>query len=339
MDWFEKLLGFRETGYEDTRMKLSVVDGRLRSSATSRNYAVGDLTLPSLGELRARAAGIQSPGRLRLSIVEGDVRTMHLHPENVGALFQVASQFNMLEMVGPNVTPEAGVAGYQHDRTQGPACAMAAGAATIFRNYLVPVNGAHGQTAKRQLDGLADLSKHLSQRTGVEPGALWTMRNGYALPSKEGLTIVTDYLRTVDADEMDLVRTLIRFGLQTDAEVTDGPFPGPQVSQIFCSALPVAYSGLPAADWAPFARLVLESAYEATMLAAILNVARGSSKRVLLTRLGGGAFGNDDAWIDAAMLRALRLFGDCDLNVAIVSYGRATPALRTFVERSGFASS
>jgi hypothetical protein len=31
----------------------------------------------------------------------------------------------------------------------------------------------------------------------------------------------------------------------------------------------------------------------------------GASNIVLLTRLGGGAFGNDDAWIDAAMRRAL----------------------------------
>ena len=52
---------------------------------------------------------------------------MHGLPENRGALFQVASQFNMLEMVGPRVTPEEGVTRYEHDRTQGPACAMAAG--------------------------------------------------------------------------------------------------------------------------------------------------------------------------------------------------------------------
>jgi hypothetical protein len=65
------------------------------------------------------------------------------------ALFQVASQFNALEMVAPNITPEDGVTRYQHDRTQGPACAIAAGAATIYRNYFVPVAGGIGQTAAR----------------------------------------------------------------------------------------------------------------------------------------------------------------------------------------------
>ena len=51
-------------------------------------------------------------------------------PEYEGALFQVASQFNALEMISPTVTPEEGATRYEHDRTQGPACAMAAGAAT-----------------------------------------------------------------------------------------------------------------------------------------------------------------------------------------------------------------
>ncbi|MCB1263648.1 MAG: hypothetical protein KDB56_03485 [Mycobacterium sp.] len=42
-------------------------------------------------------------------------------------------------MVCERITPERGLARYAGDPTQGPACAMAAGAATIHRNYLVPV--------------------------------------------------------------------------------------------------------------------------------------------------------------------------------------------------------
>jgi len=44
-----------------------------------------------------------------------------------------------------------------------------------------------------------------------------------------------------------------------------------------CSALPVAYSGIPASEWAGFATLILEAAYEATVLSAVLNAARGGS--------------------------------------------------------------
>ena len=46
--------------------------------------------------------------------------TLTKAPEFAGALFQVASQFNLLEMVSPDVTPEHGVSGYAHDLTLGP---------------------------------------------------------------------------------------------------------------------------------------------------------------------------------------------------------------------------
>jgi hypothetical protein len=87
MDWFESLTGFRETAYEDTRAKLKVEGGRLRSVVNGK--------------------------RLKVRVVRGDVRHMHQAPENAGALFQVASQFNLLEMVSPTVTPEDGVTRYQ----------------------------------------------------------------------------------------------------------------------------------------------------------------------------------------------------------------------------------
>ena len=52
-------------------------------------------------------------------------------------------------------TLEQGMTRYAGDPTQGPACAIAAGAATIYRNYFAPVGNKFGQTKDRQLDGLA----------------------------------------------------------------------------------------------------------------------------------------------------------------------------------------
>lgn len=338
MDWFERLTGFRETSYVETQSRLSVINGRLHSRATHRTYAVGTLTLPSLAELRTTAGNVRRSGRLQLSIAEGDVRAMHRHPQNRGALFQVASQFNMLEMVSPTVTPEDGITRYEGDGTQGPACAMAAGAATVFRNYLVAVAGGVGQTADRQLDGLADVGAALASSLGVPVDRLWTMRNGYVLAEAEGLAAVNRFIQNATAKEVDELRGHLRVGLHQDVEVTDGPSPGPLVTQVFASALPVAYGRHPIAAWEPFARLVLEAAYEATLLAGRLNAARGASNRVLLTRLGGGAFSNDDTWIDAAMLRALHRAGNDALDVVIVTYGPPTRRLQEFVVRSGFAS-
>jgi hypothetical protein len=331
MDWFEALTGFRETTYDDTRARLRVEGAELVSLVNGQRYGIGELEMVSLEALRERAKSAGAhPGRLKVSVVRGDVRAMHRAPEFAGALFQVASQFNCLEMPSPDVTPEHGVTGYAHDHTQGPACAIAAGAATIYRNYFLPVAGRPGQTAGRQLNGLKQLGEALEAVLECDVDDLWEMRNGYALCTREGLDAIAKLLGPLPPQQTDWLRQQVRIGLHRYVQVTDvdgakaAGAPAQFVSQAFCSALPVAYSDVPAKAWQPFASLVLEAAYEATLWAGVLNAQQGVSNIVLLTSLGGGAFGNDAAWIYAAMRRALRLVKECDLDVRIVSYG--TPA-------------
>ena len=328
MDWFERLTGFKEKNHKETHSLLEVRDGRLISKVNGQGYAIGQLELVSLAELRVRASQVSANGLLKVKNISGDVRQMHHAPEYAGALFQVASQFNLLEMIGPDVKPEDGVARYQHDATQGPACAIAAGAATIYRNYFVPVGDRVGQFGGCQVDALAGLGHGLRQKL-ADPGAkLWTMKNGYALPTRESLRAINAILTVASEPVLEDLRGLLRIGVHSDVEVTDGPQrPGPCVSQAFCSALPVSYSGIESAAWDPFASLVLEAAYEATLLAGILNAARGGSRKVLLTQLGGGAFGNETRWIHSAMLRALKAVRNHDLEVYFVSYGSPQPAL------------
>jgi hypothetical protein len=67
--------------------------------------------------------------------------------------------------------------------------------------------------------------------------------------------------------------------------------------------------------------LILEAAYESTMWEAALNAQRGTSNIVLLTLLGGGAFGNREGWILDAMRRALEMTSGFDIDVRLVSYG------------------
>jgi hypothetical protein len=323
MDWFEKITGFAERSYAETRSCLSIEDGCLRSTFNDRKSAVGRLEVVSLQALRERAALEHGPpGRLRVRNVIGDVRRLHQATEFSGALFQVASQFNLLEMTGPEVTPEQGVTRYQHDPTQGPACAIAAGAATIYRNYFAPVRGAEGQTAERQLDCLEAVGAAIAEALAQPVERLWTMKNGYALCTADGLSKIGAHLDGLDPSATDDLRSRLQIGLHHDVEVTDSDrHPAQLVSQAFCSALPVAYGRHPSSMWRPFAQLVLDAAYEATLLAGVLSASRGASNIVLLTRLGGGAFGNDDDWIDAAMRRALSMVKDIDLDVRLVSFG------------------
>jgi hypothetical protein len=337
VDWFEQLTGFRETNYNETRAKLKIEGRELRSLVNGKSYGVGELELVPLQTLRERAHSNNGlPGRLKVSVVTGDVRKMHRLPQYFGALFQVASQFNLLEMASPEITPEHGVTRYQHDRTQGPACAIAAGAATIYRNYFAPVDGGVGQTAERQFDALAKLGESLSVALKQPVEALWRMQNGYALCTDTGLAAIAEYLGALEPEQFDILRGKLYIGIHRDVEVTDAAIEhGPLVSQAFCSALPVAYSRVPSSRWEPFASLVLQAAYEATMWAAVLNAQHDASNIVLLTFLGGGAFGNDDRWIHDAIRRALKMMVGFNLDVKVVSYGAPSKAISKIAEDFG----
>ena len=332
VDWFERLTGFKETGYAQTRQQLEVDGQQMRSRVNGQRYGIGQLELVSLDALRLRArSGRQLAGQNRVRIVQGGVRPMHQDPAYAGAIFQVASQFNLLEMVGPDVTPEHGVTGYISDWTQGPACAIAAGAATVFRNYFAPVGEQIGQTAVLQLDGFDELGNALARGVGKPPTSLWAMRNGYSMFTAGSVNLFADHLAALDATQIDALRGLLRIGVHWDVEVTDADaLPRPRVSQAFCSALPVSYNdsrGTRGASWQPLATLVLEAAYEATLWSAVINAQRGASTTVLLTSLGGGAFGNDEAWILDAQRRAITAVAGQGLDIVLVSYHQPTDGL------------
>lgn len=259
----------------------------------------------------------------------GDVRQLHREVSAAGSLFQVASQFNLLEMASPSATPEMGVGIYENDHTQGPACAIAAGAGTIYRNYFAPVNGRIGQTADNQIDCLSDLGAAL----GNDDGRLWKMRNGYVLATESGLAEISQRLQASSDAQLEELRGRLRIGIQWNTQVT---LAGCQhlVSQAYCSALPVAYSRLAPFLWERFARLILEALYEATLCAATLNARLSGTGTVYLTAVGGGAFGNPGDWIVAALERALDLHRTTALDVAIVSFGAPNPAFTRIVTKS-----
>ena len=322
-DWFKKLFGFEERSPEQVRTHLEVDGTLLRSHVNGARYQIGVLETPSLGELRARV-GEAPRGPIRVRNVVGEAGALHADSRNEGALFQVASQFNLLEMVSPHVTPEDGVTHYVHDRTQGPACAIAAGAATVYRNYFAIVDGKMGQTARRQIDCLSDVHRTLSPNGRP----LWQMRNGYALPTASTLAHFNRRLAKLDKDGRDTLRAALRIGIHRDVEVTRSPSRH-LVSQAFCSALPISYSHVGSPEWESFARLILEAAYEGTLLAAAENAHPNPGAPVYLTQLGGGAFGNRPEWIVAAMGRAFdRLADSGGLDVRIVHYRRVSNRFR-----------
>jgi hypothetical protein len=156
-DWFSSLFGFVETDYNTAKENLFLSQNEMgqkimMSRHSNKSYLAGEFRTPLLSELRVEA--LQNPGvmelkhadsALSLDFVYGDVSVLHADERYRHATFQAASQFNCLEFISPNITPEHGISGYEHDRTQGPACSIACGAGTAYRNYFHEWKNGQGQ--------------------------------------------------------------------------------------------------------------------------------------------------------------------------------------------------
>ena len=295
-DWFSNLFHFSERkgprGELTDLHKFLEIEERadglvMRSKISGYEYGVGRFECPSLAELRADPVVAKAKargGQLRLSIECGDVAAIHADPRNALATFQAASQFNCLEFVGPDVVPEDGVTGYSSDRTQGPACSIACGPATVYRNYFVRGNGLPagqvGQSTGAMIDNLADLNRAL----GNEDGRMMTVRGGYTLASDAGLNALSEEIAARDSEEL---KSLLKVGVHSGVEVTadrwgtqpvgrasfdEPPGPGHKVTQVFASACSVNYSRNHSQLWQPISQLVLEATYEATLMVAAKEV-------------------------------------------------------------------
>lgn len=315
--WFEQLTGFEEESPENVRAKIKVDGKDLVSLVNSRRFTFGRLEIPTLEELRKSVDIEKYKDKIRISEVVADVRQLHDEIENENALFQVASQFNLLEMVNPNVTPEAGIGRYEFDRTQGPICAMACGAGTIYRNYFVEVNGEIGQSENNQIDCLELMGDVLDNKNLN----LWEMKNGYALVNEDGLQLIDKKIKGFSKAEREDLKGKLKTGIQWNTEVTVSKTKH-QVSQIYCSALPVAYSSIEPHYWESFAGIILEALYEATLYAGVLNMKNNNSNLVYLTLVGGGAFGNKESWIMKSIQKAVKKFKNVPLDIRIVRYRR-----------------
>ncbi|GAA5022486.1 hypothetical protein GCM10011506_00840 [Marivirga lumbricoides] len=327
--WFKELMGFDEISSKNVNDNIVIEGTSMKSKANGKSYQFGYLQIPTLLELKQHAPAWETfTGKIVVKEEVADVQDLHCDPSNINALFQAASQFNLLEMVGPHITPEKGIDIYEHDHTQGPACAIACGAGTIYRNYFVPLNDQRGQSVDNQIDCLELIGKKLNN----EELRLWEMTNGYALLNQEGLLNINAQLSKLTTSEREALKDALKIGLQWETEVTLANSKQ-IVSQAYCSALPVAYLQIEAIYWERFARLILEATYEATFYAALKNLEKTGCNKVFLTLVGGGAFGNDLEWILDSLLLTIRKFKNVPLDVAIVSYGNSNSKVQELIEK------
>ena len=326
--WFEKLVGFKEENPEQVRDNIEIVGNKLISKINNKEFIFGKLETPSLEELREQSDLMEKYcSKIAVSEIVGDIQSFHKDISNSNSIIQVASQFNLLEMASPNRTPEDGVGIYEYDATQGPACAVSCGAGTIYRNYFANVDGQIGQTSTRQIDCLNEIGIELEN----DKHNHWEMKNGYALASRDGLKNISKQIRAKSKNDYEYLKGKLRIGIQWDSEVTISKNKN-LITQVYCSALPVAYSQIEEELWRDFAKMILEATYEATLYVALKNYERTKNNKVFLTLIGGGAFGNEKEWIFSAIRKSIIKFSKTPLDIKIVSYGFSNLDTQQFVD-------
>ena len=296
----ERLIGFSDSrvGYPRTKQLLQF-DGRsVRSIENGRTFDIGEFEYVTLEELRTRVEAMNSeesntdfgtPNHVSHNDpVKEDVQAYMRNPDFNNALFQVASQFNLLEMGHYTMKPEHGVDVYWRDPTQGPACARATIGATLFRNYFVEHEGKQGQTADRQINGLRDILSHL----GIFESESYRYENGYVRLSKGDLLHGSAKLEQLSNEERFELLGKLSVGIHWGCQVNDEERGLDQrVSLILCSGLPLGSyrrPGVTMADAEALGRLVQDGMQEATVLAGVLNQSKFGSSKVVLTKLSHG---------------------------------------------------
>lgn len=259
--------------------------GTLRTAGGT--FPAGRFQTPSIGVLRQWALAARGGGRgtrVRLWVLEGaspatDIGSLQA-TAGPGTLFQVASQFNCLEAPGPFITP---ITRYFGDPTQGPRASISAFPGTFLRHYAAP--GRDGKCFVQTTDG-----PQLNLLEAVCPPGVAHVRNGYLTSSDiaDPTALATALVSRFEE---------IRIGVHDDVPVVlgynwDGAVAGDRrIGQVFTSTFAGGgYSRIAPGDatYRPICTALLRAAYLGTLLVA---AALGRPK-VVLTLIGGGAFGN-----------------------------------------------
>ena len=318
--WFEHLFGFRESlaaVKENFVVEEKEDHVELTSKVNNRTFNVGTFAVRNISSFK----DLPEVGGGKLNIIHGrggrgctrlvDVLQAESEPEFDGATFLAASNFNCLEFVSGSQTAKDGVTGYVYDRTQGPFCVLATGPAVVYRNYFVKHDGVEGQ-----------LEKDIELLANTPINAY--VKNGYPYIDREA----SDKLKEHDWSNLDQFMV----GIHSNLEVTttrggegfvDAP-PGRIVHHVFGAALSYTYYCHTDETTLMIGEALLRAQYQATILAgwehSLKFPGRAGSKRVVLTLLGGGVFGNSMEMIAEAIASCKDLIVKSGLEVYVVCF-------------------
>jgi len=322
-NWFSEVFGFTEKPANDAvsdrdhvldQTSIDPTSTALTSLANGRVFQCGELNIQTISEFRLEAEKLyetfQCARNPSVSVICDDANTVHESVSSIGATIQVASQFNLLEMVSPTYKPSDGITNYCNDMTQGPVCAMACAAGTLYRNY-------YDQDDDNQVDCLREVGKVLSDVP------LWDMKNGYCMITTSGSAAMAEVMAS-DVDTLNEKFDHLQVGVQYDTEVVSVGDIGHTVTQVYCSAIPLTYMDqrLITPPVKQFAEYVLMKSYEATVYAAAINALYTGNRDLYLTFVGGGAFGNDEDSIVRSIKSIIPIAARYNINIIMVCYSQ-----------------
>lgn len=293
-NWVEEVLGISEK-FEQNVLYEEKVDEMKYRIEQSMNYNPttgimkikgrddiysGMFIYPSADEIIKTFSEIKDfktrPNNIKIEIQKGrDVGDAIKNASN-GDTFQVASQFNALEMINQNKTPMDGINIYVDDHTQGPRAAMAVLPGTFVRNYLYPIEFGTQFNALRDL-GLSHLNGYL----------VWGNT-----PEKV-LTVVKRNIMNIRIPAMIYAQVI---GITENNGNLVGHRTGHRIHQVFSSAVPVdSYMNSGKIETQMnIAKIIIDVQYRALIaLSCLLHYYQGSTEsriRINLTLIGTGAF-------------------------------------------------
>ena len=318
INWFDAIFGFIEQDYSKTKNEM------LKLYLAGKNkyineVEIGDFMLLDLEQLYTLCTN-KYGGTVKFKHIVANIKEIHKSSNNDNATIQVASQFNCLEMIDYNKSPEHGITCYENDKTQGPICVMCTPTGLAYRNYIY--NG--GQNKNQQINMSDNLLTYFKL---LDNSINWTVKNGYLMiDDVQVLLKISKLLKNNDIRKT--AKNKIKAGIHTNIGVfIDETKYCHTVNHVLCSGLPISYHQYPLNDinlWDGLSELFLEAYYEITLLmACVNNMMKDTSSPCYLTQIGGGVFGMKKSLINKAITNACNLINSLghNLDVFMVHYG------------------
>lgn len=304
MTWFETITGLPEYEWlsrrDESILEAPNGDLQIQNVHTGQRFEAGSFSVHSLEDIaQPTTSNINALPPFELHVRTShaglpsvDVANLQAHAQ-AGTLFQVASNFNCVEVAHHSVHPDGGnfVSNLAIDSTQGPAASASGGVSAITRVhapfYDPNINSNDwGQTIHRQVELLGH--PLIAHHFPVTNGKL--IFHG---------TEPTDY-------NPDALFKHIRIGLHRRVRPYFGlrrpPFMEyfenpPSIDQVFVAALNHRAPKPHPHHLESKTKMLLKAAYHGTYRAAI----QCQNPQMVLTLIGGGSFANPPAYIAGAI--------------------------------------